>query len=97
VATLLDEARGRGITLVATLHQVDMALAHFPRLVGLREGAVAFDLPSAEVTPPQLAQLYAPHERDGEGQGQGEGDAFEQPLAAGPMPASAPPVAMTCR
>jgi phosphonate transport system ATP-binding protein len=44
-------ARERGVTLVATLHQVDMALAHFPRIVGLRDGALAFDLPAAQVTP----------------------------------------------
>ena len=30
-------ARERGATLVATLHHVDMALAHFPRIVGLRD------------------------------------------------------------
>jgi phosphonate transport system ATP-binding protein len=63
-AALVAEASARGITLVATLHQVDMALAHFPRIVGLRDGAVAFDLPTAAVTPPLLEQLYA--QRDGE-------------------------------
>ncbi len=31
-------ARERGVTLLATMHQVDMALAHFPRIVGLRDG-----------------------------------------------------------
>ena len=42
--------RARGVTLVATLHQVDVALAHFPRIVGLRDGQLAFDLPAGEVT-----------------------------------------------
>ena len=60
--TLTDEARARGITLVTTLHQVDAALAHFPRIVGLREGQLAFDLPTAQVTRERLAQLYAQHE-----------------------------------
>lgn len=55
-------ARERGVTLVTTLHQVDAALAHFPRIVGLRDGAVAFDLPAAQVTPERLARLYAQHE-----------------------------------
>jgi phosphonate transport system ATP-binding protein len=32
---------------VATLHQVDVALAHFARMIGLRDGALAFDLPAA--------------------------------------------------
>jgi phosphonate transport system ATP-binding protein len=38
VAPLVQQARARGVTLVATLHQVDVALAHFPRIVGLRDG-----------------------------------------------------------
>ncbi len=59
--TLTRMAQERGATLVDTLHQVDMALAHFPRIVGLRNGAVAFDLPAAEVTPALLHALYAQH------------------------------------
>ncbi|MBT9503791.1 MAG: ATP-binding cassette domain-containing protein [Burkholderiaceae bacterium] len=61
-ATLVDEARARGVTLVASLHQVEMALTQFPRIVGLRDGVLAFDLPSAEVTPARLTALYAQHE-----------------------------------
>jgi phosphonate transport system ATP-binding protein len=58
LAALVDAARERGATLVASLHQVDAALAQFPRIVGLREGRLAFDLPAAQVTPAQLEQLY---------------------------------------
>ncbi len=61
MVTLTSAARERGATLVASLHQVDMALAHFPRIVGLKEGALAFDLPAAQVTPALLAELYASH------------------------------------
>ena len=57
-------ARERGVTLITTLHQVDAALAHFARIVGLRDGAVAFDLPAAQVTPERLARLYAQHEEE---------------------------------
>jgi phosphonate transport system ATP-binding protein len=64
LATLVDEARTRGVTLVATLHQVEMALAHFPRVLGLRDGRVAFDLPAAEVTRERLAELYAQFEHE---------------------------------
>ncbi len=64
LASLQDEARARQVTLVATLHQVELALEHFPRIVGLRNGRLAFDLPAAAVTPAQLAQLYAQHERE---------------------------------
>jgi phosphonate transport system ATP-binding protein len=64
VATLLEGAAERGVTLVATLHQVDVALARFPRIVGLRDGALAFDLPAAQVTRERLARLYAQHEHE---------------------------------
>lgn len=87
--TLTRTAQERGATLVATLHQVDMALTHFPRIVGLRDGAVAFDLPASEVTPARLQALYAQH--------------LDELTAAPPahwmdVPAAAPaPVAMHCR
>ncbi|MBK7006300.1 MAG: ATP-binding cassette domain-containing protein [Burkholderiales bacterium] len=58
---LTGAARTRGATLVATLHHVEMALAHFPRIVGLRDGTVVFDLSAAEVTPAHLQALYAQH------------------------------------
>jgi phosphonate transport system ATP-binding protein len=60
----VGEARTRGVTLIATLHQVEAALAHFPRIVGLRDGALAFDLPAAEVNRELLARLYAQHENE---------------------------------
>jgi phosphonate transport system ATP-binding protein len=59
LATLAEEARGRGATLVATLHDVPMALQHFRRIVALRDGRVAFDLPASEVYPALLDELYA--------------------------------------
>ena len=79
-----------GRTLVASLHQVDIALAHFPRIVGLRDGRIAFDLPAAEVTRAQLAHLYAQHEDEWLGGGAADADA-EAP------PAPAPPAVMHCR
>jgi phosphonate transport system ATP-binding protein len=88
-ATLVSEARQRGVTLVATLHQVDMALAHFPRIVGLREGRLQFDLPTAQVSQSLLEQLYAQHEDELHG---GAG-----PVADEPLPAAPAPVVMHCR
>lgn len=87
IDTLLSAARERGTTLVTTLHQVDVALTCFPRIVGLRDGALAFDLPAAEVTQDRLAVLYAQHEHELTG---------PAPLAADNMP-SVPPVVMHCR
>lgn len=62
--SLVKLAREKHITLVATLHQVDMALTHFDRIIGLSRGHVAFDLPSAQVSRERLAQLYAQHEHE---------------------------------
>ncbi len=80
LAALLEEAAARGVTLVASLHQVEMALAHFPRIVGLRDGALAFDLPAAAVTRERLAALYAQHEHELQG----------APPAAEPLPLALP-------
>ena len=87
IETLTQEARARGVTLVATLHQVDVAIAHFPRVIGMREGQVAFDLPAQQVTQGLLAALY---------------DQFEHELRGEVHVAQAPdskpaPVVMHCR
>ncbi len=58
LATLQGEAAARGATLVCSLHQVDMARAHFPRLVGLRDGQVVFDAQREHVTDAMIAALY---------------------------------------
>src|SRR5256885_16841780 len=58
VQLLVHEAAARGATLVASLHAVDLALACFARIVGIRDGAIAFDLPAAEVTQEHLRTLY---------------------------------------
>jgi phosphonate transport system ATP-binding protein len=61
IDTLTATAKKRNATLIATLHHVEMALANFPRIIGLRDGAVAFDLPAAQVTKVLLHQLYEQH------------------------------------
>jgi phosphonate transport system ATP-binding protein len=86
LAALLREARSRGATLVASLHQVDAALAHFPRILGLREGRLLFDLPAAQVTREHLAGLYARHE-----------DELHGPAPVNDAPVPAAPVVMQCR
>ncbi len=61
IESLSRAATARGATLVTTLHHVEMALQHFPRIIGLRGGALAFDLPAAAVTPERLHHLYDQH------------------------------------
>lgn len=47
-----------GRTLVASLHAPKLARRHFDRIVGLRDGAVVFDLDADAVEPATLASLY---------------------------------------
>ncbi|CAD5106241.1 phosphonate ABC transporter ATP-binding protein [Zestomonas carbonaria] len=58
LAILCRHAGEHGISLVASLHAVDLALAHFPRIIGLRDGQVVFDRPAEEVGPELLDALY---------------------------------------
>ncbi len=59
VGELNREALARDVTLVASLHAVDLALHWFPRLIGLKAGEIMFDLPPVRVTDAMLAELYA--------------------------------------
>lgn len=59
VRLLIEEASQRHATLVASLHAVDLALTCFKRIVGVRGGQIAFDLPAAEVSETLLHELYA--------------------------------------
>lgn len=63
IDTLTRCAQENGATLVTTLHQVDVA-TRFPRVIGLRDGELQFDLPSREVTRERLAALYVQHEHE---------------------------------
>ncbi len=79
IDTLTREARERGVTLVTTLHQVDVA-TRFARVLGLRDGVLQFDLPGTEVTGERLAALYAQHEQELLGPATGaQDDALEAP------------------
>ncbi|MGH8770403.1 MAG: phosphonate ABC transporter ATP-binding protein, partial [Burkholderiales bacterium] len=59
VGELVQEAVSREITLIASLHAVDLALSWFPRIVGLKAGEIVFDLPPVRVTDDLLRDLYA--------------------------------------
>ena len=51
-------ALGENRTLVVSLHEVELARRYCDRIIGLRQGRILFDLPSAEVSDEQLATLY---------------------------------------
>ncbi len=50
--------REDNVTVVVSLHQVDVALKYCPRVVALHQGAVVYDGPSAALTPALLRELY---------------------------------------
>lgn len=64
IDSLITHAKDHQITLITTLHQVDVATSKFPRVIGLREGKLVFDLPSSEVTKELLTNLYRQHEHE---------------------------------
>ena len=59
IRSLSDVCLERRGTLIVTLHHVEMALENFTRIVGMRDGEIAFDLPATEVTKDRLRDLYA--------------------------------------
>ncbi len=59
VRLLIADAEARGATLVASLHAVDLALANFSRIIGVKAGHIAFDLPADAVDVALLRELYA--------------------------------------
>jgi phosphonate transport system ATP-binding protein len=58
IRLLVGIARESGKTLISSMHSVELAQAHFDRLIGLRNGIVQFDSPSNLVTNETLHALY---------------------------------------
>lgn len=58
--TVLTLLKQKAPTLILAMHDVDLALKHFNRLIGLRRGRIAFDLPSADINGDRLTELFAP-------------------------------------
>ena len=53
-----------GMTMIISLHQVDMALKYADRIIGLNRGAVIFDGPPSELTSQRSADIYAKDSKD---------------------------------
>lgn len=67
IVNLLHSVADKGSrTLVVALHNIDLALRYFPRVVGLRGGAVAFDAGAGGLSRAGLDEFYqdskTPHE-----------------------------------
>jgi phosphonate transport system ATP-binding protein len=62
------------LTVLVSLHQVDMAMQYCPRTIAMRRGKVVYDGPSSALTPALLKQLYGDDARellDDKGSGEG--------------------------
>jgi phosphonate transport system ATP-binding protein len=55
---LLELSRERGLTLVVSTHNIDLARELFPRLIGLRDGRIAFDGAASQISTTTIAELY---------------------------------------
>jgi len=51
-------ASERELTLIASFHQVDLALEFFPRVIGLREGTIFFDAAPKDIQKQDLEALF---------------------------------------
>jgi phosphonate transport system ATP-binding protein len=59
IMTLLRELCDRfNKTLVVSLHAIEYAYSHCERMIGMRAGRIAFDLPAAQVSPQMVEALY---------------------------------------
>ncbi|MDH3445086.1 MAG: phosphonate ABC transporter ATP-binding protein [Deltaproteobacteria bacterium] len=61
VRLLVDISRDTRKTLLVSLHSVDLALAYFPRIIGIKNGVAVFDLPPDKISDSMLEDLYAGH------------------------------------
>ncbi|MDR2314347.1 MAG: phosphonate ABC transporter ATP-binding protein [Spirochaetaceae bacterium] len=53
-----DMCRRHSIACVVNLHQVDAALKYSDRIVGMFEGEIVYDGPTAELTKPMIEKIY---------------------------------------
>ncbi len=58
VELLRDICRERGLTLLMSLHNLDLAREFFPRLVGLRDGRIVFDGAPNDLDRDRFDELY---------------------------------------
>ena len=55
---VLELIKQSASTVVLAMHDVQLALEHFPRAIALRDGQIVFDLPAEQVDPETLGHLY---------------------------------------
>jgi phosphonate transport system ATP-binding protein len=58
MALIREIAAEQGLTVLCSLHQVDLAIAWADRVVGLRHGRVVLDTPAARLTKAEVMEIY---------------------------------------
>ena len=64
IALLTRVAKENELTLLLSMHDIELAREFVPRLVGLRDGRVLFDGAANEISEADLAELYTLEEED---------------------------------
>ncbi|MBI2229640.1 MAG: phosphonate ABC transporter ATP-binding protein [Deltaproteobacteria bacterium] len=64
VRLLIDISESTRKTLIVSLHSVDLALAYFPRVIGISHGSITFDLSPDKISEAMLEGLYAGNDRE---------------------------------
>jgi len=58
IGLLTKICRNDNLTMCVSLHNLDLARKFFPRLIGLREGAIVFDRQTSELNDDEFHRLY---------------------------------------
>ena len=58
MALIRQIAADEGLTVVCSLHQVDLAIAWADRIVGLRHGEIVLDTPTGDLTKAEVMEIY---------------------------------------
>ncbi|MGB1261258.1 MAG: phosphonate ABC transporter, partial [Akkermansiaceae bacterium] len=58
IQLLTELSRQEGLTLIVSLHNLELARRFFPRLIGLRAGEVAFDSAPEDLSEKDCQELY---------------------------------------
>lgn len=58
IELLLSLAKDLGLTLVVSLHNLDLARQYFPRIIALREGRIQVDKKTAVLTDAEFEKIY---------------------------------------
>ncbi|PPI20202.1 phosphonate ABC transporter ATP-binding protein [Rathayibacter sp. AY1B5] len=58
MALIREIAAEEGLTVLCSLHQVDLAISWADRIVGLRHGAVVLDTPAAGLSKAEVMEIY---------------------------------------